>query len=93
VTSDGHDSLTPLPDLPNSLIISAGDTQAFYIKLDVSALRYTNGSNEGNVFAQDENVQILQGVGKSNGSDNKGFGRTYRPRVWNGQLRYDDEIP
>jgi hypothetical protein len=46
-------------------------------------IRYTNGGGEGNMFAEDANIKFFEGRGVS-GS----FGRTFTPRVWNGQIDY-----
>jgi len=82
--------MTPLPDLPQALTVSAGAKQSFYIKLEQAHnLRYTSGNNEGGVYKHDENIEFLEGIGKANaGSD--GFGSTYRPRIWNGCIRYEE---
>lgn len=88
VTSQAQNVPTPLPPLPNPIRVDADGVQAFYIKIQSPDIRYTNGSNEGRVFARDDNLFFLEGVGKSNGPDNTGFGSTFRPRVWNGKIRY-----
>jgi hypothetical protein len=88
VASEAEDTLSQLPLLSNPVVVDDGSKQAFYIKLDSADMRYTNGSSEGSVFVQDENLEITEGVGKANGPDNLGFGSTFRPRVWNGRIIY-----
>jgi hypothetical protein len=59
--------------------VLAGDTQAFYVTLNESKIRYTNGL----VAADDGTVTIV----KSSGNKYP-FGDSYRQRIWNGVLYY-----
>ena len=63
--------------------------QAFYVRVsNGTAMRYTNGTTEGSVFASNADLEILEGTG------NAGlFGPQFRPRVWNGSLVYTVSSP
>lgn len=73
---------TPVP-IPVNVTINAGTTQAFYVTNNSGTMAYTNGTAVGAVYAQDANIQFLQGYGKS-----YPFGGTFQPRVWNGVIHY-----
>ncbi len=47
------------------------------------ALRYMNASSEGSIYASDENIDFLEGIGKSGK-----FGSTFCPCIWNGWVIY-----
>ena len=82
VTGQGGGTLTSLPLLDNPIVVPAGTTQSFYVQSD-GGIQYTNGSSEGSVYASDENIDFLEGIGKSGE-----FGSTFRPRIWNGRVVY-----
>ncbi len=84
VSSAGSGNPTAL-NLNLAIPINAGDRQAFYVTVVSSTtMNYTNGTSTGAVYAQDANIQILQGCGKS-----YPFGSTFQPRIWNGTVHYD----
>ncbi|KAA3596283.1 MAG: hypothetical protein DWQ06_15540 [Calditrichaeota bacterium] len=78
---------TQLPILIN-VPIATGATQGFYVTRTSGSVNYTNGTAVGNVFAQDANIQFLEGVGKG-----YPFGATNTPRIFNGNIIYDLGAP
>jgi hypothetical protein len=89
ITSMGGDQPTELPLLSQKIPVDEGETRAFYITLvNVTNMRYTNGlQSVGDVYKEDDNLQILEGYGKS-----YPFGSTFQPRVWNGFIIYEYEL-
>ncbi|MEJ6736922.1 MAG: T9SS type A sorting domain-containing protein, partial [Flavobacteriales bacterium] len=81
VVSAGPGVGTPIP-LPININIPAGQTYSFYIDCS-SGVDYTNGTAVGNILAANTELQILEGVGKSNN-----FGSTNTPRTFNGEVYY-----
>ena len=83
VTSNGRGNLTPLPPLPNPIVIPSGGTQAFYIKMDDGNLEYTQGSaeDEGKLYISDGNLDFFYGIGVSGNTQ-------FRTRIWNGRIDY-----
>lgn len=81
---------TPIP-IPLNIIISAGQTYAFYVTGDNSGcdVDYTNGTNFGNPAATDANLQILEGIGIAYPFGTK-YPSTGPPgsRIWNGRIHY-----
>ena len=84
-------ALTPLPLLPNPIVIPAGAKQSFYVTITVNGLLYTNiaPQTEGSVFDEDSNLKLLIGKGVSypfgTGAPAPGF---WAPRLWNGNINY-----
>jgi hypothetical protein len=67
-----------------NVLISAGDTYAFYITGDGGAgVDYTDGTSVGTVAAQNADLQILEGAGVQ-----YPFDELFEPRIWNGTLYY-----
>jgi len=83
VTSLGEGSLTPLALLPHPIVIVAGNTMSFYITATSNSMRYTNGSVEGRIFTSNSDLEIFEGVGKS-----QLFGDTFGPRIFNGNVMF-----
>ncbi|MCT8340831.1 HYR domain-containing protein [Flavobacteriaceae bacterium TK19130] len=84
VTSAGDGLPTPL-GLNMDLAIAAGETVAFYVTSTSGGVNYTNGTTTGAVFASDDNIEFLEGSGKS-----YPFGAsTFAPRIFNGDIIYD----
>ena len=84
VTSAGDGLPTPL-NLSLGQAIAAGDTGAFYVTTTSGGMNYTDGTATGAVFASDDNIEFLEGAGKS-----YPFGAsTFDPRVFNGNIIYD----
>merc|ERR1712125_42432 len=67
----------------NPVYMKAGATQAFYITFPSGSIAYTNGNSFGAVFAQDDNLQFLEGSGVPHQ-----FAGRFSPRVWNGAITY-----
>ncbi|MFC5478892.1 PEP-CTERM sorting domain-containing protein [Massilia suwonensis] len=64
--------------------LNAGATTGLYITITTGGtMNYTDGSGIGNVYAQDNYLQILEGAGKA-----YPFSSTYAPRIWNGSIYY-----
>ena len=77
---------TKLPEfsfLP--VVIFEDSVQAFYITLTTPYMLYTNGLQFGSVYASNDDLAILEGVGVS-----YAFGAFYSPRTWNGAIFYSD---
>lgn len=84
VTGAGLGVPTPYP-ITLSISIPEGETYGFYITTTTTTnvVQYTNGTISGNVYAEDENVQIKEGLGMG-----YPFGGYFEPRIWNGILHY-----
>lgn len=71
--------------------LSANSSTGLYItltnNLDVGVMYYSNGTAEGNVWASNSDLQILEGIGIE-----YAFGNTYSPRGWNGSIYYQTEM-
>lgn len=88
--SEGDDKLSLLPLLPNPIVVDAGEMVSFYLTLITPDLKYTNGNSEENIFASNEDLEFYEGVGKV-----FPFAGTFRPRIFNGIIRYtvlSDEV-
>ena len=72
----------------NDFVLPALSTYALYITRTTGDLNYTNGTSVGNVFAQNADLQILEGAGKV-----YAFSNTFTPRIWNGSITYNTVIP
>ena len=81
-TLAGAGSSTPT-HVPASAVqavtIEAGATQAFYVTLTESVIRYTNGI----IVAEDNNLSITSSAG-----NRYPFGESFPNRIWNGVLYY-----
>ncbi|MGI9518041.1 MAG: hypothetical protein ACR2NP_13390 [Pirellulaceae bacterium] len=91
------DSVTGLPgagiDIPTFWDVTDFSVdfggQAFYVNVtNGTGLRYTNGTGEGNLVADDGVIQIFEGTGNI-----ANFGTQFRPRVWNGSIHYSVPEP
>jgi hypothetical protein len=77
----GSPNPTPIPkEAVIPVTVAAGETQAFYVTLTESKIRYTNGI----VNADDGTLRIIQSSGNK-----YPFGDFYQQRIWNGVLYYD----
>gem|GEM_PF-5115178 len=84
ITSAGNNVPTALP-IPINVVIPAGQTYSFYITNDFGAgTSYTDGTAVGNFLANDANLTVFEGVGKS-----YPFGLTFNVRNFNGHIFYD----
>ena len=72
----------------NDIVLPALSTYALYITTTTGLLNYTNGTSVGNVFAQNADLQILEGAGTV-----YAFSSSFTPRVWNGSITYNTVIP
>ena len=84
VTSAGDGLPTPL-NLSLGQTIAEGETGAFYVTTTAGGMNYTDGTTTGAVFASDDNIEFLEGAGKSYPFG----GSTFDPRVFNGNIIYD----
>lgn len=83
VASAGTNLPTPV-GLTSAVAIPAGQTHSFYITVtNGTSMNYTNGTAAGAVYADDGNIRLFEGLGKS-----YPFGSSYSPRVWNGSVNY-----
>ena len=73
---------------PPRRLKSCLSTQAFYIKLDRSRLRYFRGREEGRRYSWNNDLEMAEGIGVSNG-DQDGFAKAFRPRVFSGIIHYE----
>jgi hypothetical protein len=76
-------------DVPVNVTIPAGQTYAFYVTSNTSAvsLNYSNGTNVGNVYSSDANITFIEGGGLEY-PFTQNTGAVYQPRVWNGNIHY-----
>ena len=80
ITGAGSPKPTHVPaESVTAVSLLAGGTQAFYVTLNESKIRYTNGL----VAADDGTVTIVKSSG-----NRYPFGDSYRERIWNGALYY-----
>ncbi|MCC7429894.1 immune inhibitor A [bacterium] len=81
---------TPIP-IPINVSVTNGTTQAFYVTVapgsPSASLNYTNGTTVGTVYAQNSDLQFIQGHGGSY------FSLSFSPRVWNGTVHYTSGPP
>jgi len=84
IVGGGYNVATPL-NLQLFIHIPAGQTAGFYITCAnyYSYPNMTYGSGIGNVYAQDNNIQVKEGV-----TNYYAFGYSYGPYVWNGKVHY-----
>jgi hypothetical protein len=73
---------TPVPITLN-VPINPSQTQGFYVTTTAGTLTYTNGTSLGAVFAQNSDIQFLEGIGNA-----YPFGAQFSPRIWNGNIHY-----
>jgi len=70
--------------------LSANTSTGLYItltnNLDVGVMYYTQGTGVGNLWAANDDLQVLEGIGLE-----YAFGNSYSPRGWNGTIYYDVE--
>jgi hypothetical protein len=85
VVSAGAGNPTFVP-VPINITIPAGQTYSFHISVS-SGISYTNGTGLGNIFTSDANIEFIEGHGGTL------FNCTNQPRVWNGWIVYEAEVP
>lgn len=83
VTSAAADQATTIP-LNINVPMTTNQRVGWYITTQGTSMRYSGGTNAGDVYVQDSNLQILEGAGC--GSN---FSSCFSPRVWNGTVRYN----
>jgi hypothetical protein len=64
--------------------IQAGQTHTFYVTTTGSSNRYINGTTVGSVFVSNQDLQVLEGVGKS-----YPFASTFTTRNFSGTIHYE----
>ena len=81
---------SPLPeDAFTAIRMDAGTTVSLYVtRTDGGYIAYTTGIAVGNVAAENNDIEILEGYGNV-----FPFGSNYSPRVWNGIIEYDSCAP
>jgi hypothetical protein len=84
VTSAGMDLPTPVP-LAVNVQIPQGQTYAFYVTTTGTSNRYINGTAIGNVYVQNQHLQVKEGTGKS-----YPFASNFVPRVFSGTVHYEE---
>ncbi len=82
VTSSGNDIATFFD--VTDFLLGGTSTTALYITAISMTMNYTDGTGVGNVFADNGDLQILEGAGKA-----YPFSTTFTPRVWNGSIYYN----
>ena len=87
VVAQPQGTLTPVP-LAINVSIPAGQTYAFYVtSSDITvSLNYTDGTTAGAVYAQNADIQFLEGAGME--YPFTGGASAFTPRIWNGQIHY-----
>ena len=81
----GRSEVTVLPKFNQKINIPAGGFQSFYVYVS-GGIRYTNGSGEGNVYAENAGELTFY---EGKGSGGQFSSRTWSPRVWNGIIEYE----
>lgn len=67
-------------------LLDGAATTGLYVTLTAStAMNYTNGTAVGNVFADNGDLQILEGAGIA-----YPFSGSFQPRIWNGSIYYEN---
>ena len=85
LTGYGQGRFTPLPDFQDPINIGPGKTQAFFVILKTSELRYDtpDPALEGEeIDAYDQNLKVMRGTGVGEGA------QRFPSRVVNGAIRY-----
>lgn len=85
IEGNGVGLATALPDTTFEPIVfeSIYDRKAFYVTFTNSVMLSTMGTAEGAIYVQNADLQIMEGIGKSNL-----FRNAFAPRVWNGAIHY-----
>ena len=86
VPGKGRNKPTPLPHgIMDEIDLDQGETQAFYVTLLNTVMRYSNGDKDSQaVDVSNSDLEILEGVGKG-----YPFKSTYNARVFNGSILYE----
>ena len=82
VEGQGTNEKTPLGNLDTALFIPANTFHSFHIYSSLR-VRYTNGNAEGDIYTENPDLIIYEGLGADND-----FGNTFSPRIWNGIIQY-----
>jgi len=92
VIGQGSGNPTPVPDgCFDPITADAFKEYSFYITLTTGDLRYTkiNNDDEGDVFVENSDLTVFRGIGvRYEFGGIKGAGGVYRPRLWNGDIKY-----
>jgi len=73
-----------IPSAFEPFIVHAAESISLYITLVSNGMRYTIGSLEEELIANNQDLAILAGSGLE-----YPFGKAYSPRIWNGAILYD----
>ena len=66
----------------------AAGMNSIYMITD-SDINYTNGTNEGDLFAANADLEFFEGIGRGDPTSAGGFdGSVFSPRIWNGTIYY-----
>ena len=88
-STNGAGQGTPLSPFNQAVFIAPGETVAFYVTVSSGGnIWYTNGSQEGRLFSEDQNLKFYEGKGIE-----YPFTRFWTPRVWNGIIHYTATRP
>lgn len=73
----------------SSVTIPANTFQSFFIWTKNNSIKYRTGTFEGNVWSNDNNLILYEGIGKSTkfGGNNN---NVERPRIFRGSIKYDE---
>lgn len=81
----GRSQVTQLPKFNQKINVQAGTYRCFYVTVS-GGIRYTNGSGEGNVYANNAGELTFY---EGKGSGGQFSSSTWSPRVWNGIIEYE----
>lgn len=80
ITVKASPTVTHIP-IDLDITIPQGQTYAFYVTTPSESIRYQNGTTEGALFASDNELELMEGKGKS-----YPFSGGYAPRVFAGTI-------
>jgi len=87
VEGSGRGAATAIPEeIFTTVEIPTYATQAFYMTLRSASMRYSKGSKDENIAAENEDMEIFAGLGIGGYPLVKGL--KYYPRKWNGYIHY-----
>lgn len=86
VRGRGEGNPTPIPEEAFSRAIGmyAGEMRGFYITLNTPDMIYSIGTADGALYVTNGDLSFGEGVAKL-----YPFGRSFKPRVWNGSFNYE----
>lgn len=86
VQGKGAGYATPVPAelFRSAVFMRQGEIRGFYITLNSPDIIYSVGTADGAVYVGNDDIKFGEGAAKA-----YPFGRSYKPRVWNGSFNYD----